>query len=175
VIIPALTLSHDARPTPTSGVATPRVQLQDEIENTTIQFQRIGQAQLNVQKENVTAITRQLQARVTGTITVLNATFGANATLIDANARAAVLNLTSVAEATSYNAFKTGFSMSNQEVRPQQSQAHGLCAWAESHRCSQHVPSQVLTVTWFDTLINTKADRMFISTDVPPLARPNLG
>lgn len=92
-------------------------QLQDEIENTTIQFQRIGQATLNLQKENVTAITRQLQARVTGTITVLNATFAANATLIDATAKAAVLNLTSVAEASSYNAFKTGFGLTNQQVR----------------------------------------------------------
>jgi len=72
-----------------------------------VQFQRISQAQLNLQRQNVSAITRQLQvrhasctppqppahpwplasrlpspqARVTGQIAVLNATFAANATL----------------------------------------------------------------------------------------------
>jgi regulator of protease activity HflC (stomatin/prohibitin superfamily) len=121
--------------------------LQAEIENTTVQFQRISQAQLNLQRQNVSAITRQLQARVTGQIAVLNATFAATAVLSDANARAQAANFTNNAEAIALSSFKSTFGMTNQ---------------------------QVLTLAYIDAVQSVAADRIFIAAEPPPLARPNV-
>ncbi|RYG44375.1 hypothetical protein EON67_11810, partial [archaeon] len=57
------------------------MQLQSEIEQTTVQIQGITQAQLNLQRQTVAAVTAQQEAQVTSTITVINARATAAATL----------------------------------------------------------------------------------------------
>lgn len=59
------------------------MQLQNEIENTTVQAQAITTTYLNLQKQNVSAITTQLQARVTSQITVINAQSAAGALICE--------------------------------------------------------------------------------------------
>lgn len=44
-------------------------------------YQKIFQAQLNLQAQNVSAITNQLQVQVTAQVTVINAAAAANATI----------------------------------------------------------------------------------------------
>lgn len=56
-------------------------QLQNEIENTTVQAQAIETTTLNLQKQSVAAITNQLQNRVTAQIAVINAIAAGNSTI----------------------------------------------------------------------------------------------
>jgi regulator of protease activity HflC (stomatin/prohibitin superfamily) len=95
---------------------SPQQQLQDEIENTTVQFQRISQAQLNLQATTVAAITQQLQAEQQAQVTVIQATASANATLLDATARADVLNLTVSAEGAGYKAMATALALDTRQL-----------------------------------------------------------
>jgi hypothetical protein len=147
------------------------MQLQNEIENTTVQAQAITTTFLNLQKQNVSAITRQLQARVTSQVTVINAQSTADALIrtcatnfclavvlcpqardkcfvaVDAKARALSLNVTAYSEANAYNTFKVDFGMDNKEV---------------------------LTLAYLDSLLGTNAAHIAISASTPSLLLPEL-
>lgn len=122
------------------SAASSLLQLQDEIENTTVQFQRISQAQLNLQATTVAAITQQLQAEQQAQVTVIQASAGANATLLDAQARADVLNLTISAEGSGYKALATSLGLTTR---------------------------QLLDLVWIDTVLATNAS-VALAAATPP-------
>jgi regulator of protease activity HflC (stomatin/prohibitin superfamily) len=117
--------------------------LQAEIENTTVQFQRIAQAQLELQATTVAAITRQLQAQQAAAITVIQASADANATLLDARARAAALNFTVTAEGAGYAALAASLGLDTRGV---------------------------LDLVWIDTLLGTRAP-LALRVDAPDSVR----
>jgi regulator of protease activity HflC (stomatin/prohibitin superfamily) len=114
-------------------------ELQDEIANTTVQFQRISQAELTLQATTVAAITRQLQAQQAAAITVVQASADSAATLLDADARAAALNYTVTSEAVGYRALKDALGLDTR----------GL-----------------LDLVWIDTLLGTSAP-LVVSVNSP--------
>lgn len=116
------------------------VALQAEIETTTVEFQKIAQASLTLQAQNVSAITTQLQAQVESQRTVIAAGAAANATLTEAVAQASSQNLTSYTEAQAYATFKDAFNLTNAEV---------------------------LQVAYIDALLNTGAERVSIALSSP--------
>lgn len=90
--------------------------IQNEIENTTVQGQRITQAELSQQAARISSTTRLLQAQVAAQAQILAAAALANATLYDAKARSAALNLTVSAEAEAYASLKDALQLSNEQV-----------------------------------------------------------
>lgn len=117
--------------------------LQNEIENTTVQFQGIFQAALSQQAQTVAAVTAQLQAETAAQVTLLNANAAATSTLSIATAAAAGLNLTAVAEGKGYAAVANTFGMNTTEL---------------------------LAFVWIDALLNTNA-QLVIDSNTPMRTR----
>jgi regulator of protease activity HflC (stomatin/prohibitin superfamily) len=114
--------------------------IQREIEDTTVQSQRVFQLQLQQQGAQVAAVTRQLQAQVTAEISIIAAGASGNATIVSTTAEAAALNLTISAEARAYASLKSALNLTNEEL---------------------------MALVYIDTLLKTPAAGMRIQAPLP--------
>lgn len=127
-------------------------ELQSAIEDTSVQEQRIFTAQLNLARQNVSAITRQLQAEVSAQVSIINAQAGANAAIVLAQAAATALQVTTAAEAAGYAAFGAAIK-ANSSINT--GSATGL------------TPMDVLGLAWIDTVSQMQARHLVVSVASP--------